>query len=206
MFERLSYHFFKRRLRKKMASLYEVEDPWSSGYLSEVFEPFLRARMAALPEEIRRAPVLDAGGGEGHYYPRLQDLISEYHLLDLNKTALSRAAVKTGNVKTRLIHLSLDEFRPEPAFYGCIWLISVLNYLGGARYSGRVFAILTRLWQSLKPGGLMILIHPYYSPAELEQLRAFSRFLVEKGGMDTHRECRNIGRQSFLLEALQLRK
>lgn len=202
MFEKLSYFFFKRRLNKKLRSLYEMEDPWGGAFLSGIFSPLIRKHMLSLPSAIQSSPVLDAGGGEASYYVPLADLISEYHLVDTNLTALERARKITAAGRVKLIQQSLDAFRPAPEFYGTLWLIGILTYLGAARHPKTVRTILERLWTSLKPGGLAVLIHPYYSESELLLLNQFSSSLTAFGGFVTYNENRDVGNQHFMIDLI----
>jgi len=90
--EKISYFFFKQRLKKRMASLYEMEDPWRSSELCARFEPFLRSALQLRAKTVIAAPVLDAGGGEGWLQSHLG--AEDYHLLDLAPKALERAKKK----------------------------------------------------------------------------------------------------------------
>ncbi len=199
-FEKISYWFFKSRLRKKLDSLYELEDPWSSQGLAEFFAPWIRAQMEKLPPALRSAPVLDAGGGEGHFYFPLRDLIREYHLADIEAKALARAREKLPP-DARLIHKSLDAFYPEPETYGGIWLFNILTYLGHARHR-RIFAgIQNRLAQSLKSGGLILLIHAYYSETELDKIRTLCESFSRLELISNLLEYKELGNQKFFLQA-----
>ena len=200
-FEKISYWFFKGRLRKKLASLYELEDPWSSQGLAEFFAPWIRAQMEKLPPALRAAPVLDAGGGEGHFYFPLRDLIREYHLVDIEAKALARAREKLPPA-ARLIHQSLDAFYPAPETYGVIWLFNILTYLGHARHP-RIFAgIQNSLAQSLKRGGLILLIHAYYSETELDKMRVLCEPFPHLGFISNLFEYKELGNQKFFLQTL----
>lgn len=202
MFEKISYFFFKRRLKKKLRELYQMGDPWGGEFLSGIFSPLIREHMKSLPPGILASPVLDAGGGEAPYYCHLADLITEYHLVDTSAAALERAANAVQGSRVKLILKSLDEFRPAPGLYGTLWLIGILTYLGGMKHPKMLRTILGRLWKSLKSGGMAFLIHPYYSAEELGFLTQCSGYFIEWGGSPVYKESRVIGKQQFLIEII----
>lgn len=203
LLEAASYFFYKRRLAGKLRALHEVEDPWSGVTLSVAFAPFIRGETEKLAEAVRRSPVLDAGGGEGYFYLPVRDLVGEYHLLDMEREALARARKNLGRAPCKLIHASLDAFRPAPETYGAIWLFSILTYLGAGRYP-RIFQKTLRcLWAALKPGGLVLLIHPYYSPLERDALIAYADLLVFFGATILATREERLASQTFLLQSLQ---
>jgi len=199
--ETLSYFFFKQRLKKKLASLYEIEDPWDTALLRDAFVPLIRKQMNSLPETLRKAPVLDAGGGEAHYLEPLRDLIAEYHLVDINPTAVERARKRAGNMPGRFLAQSLDAFRPRANFYGMIWLFNILTYLGHSRHPNIYRAILLRLWNGLKPGGKVLMIHPYYSEQERQELMQAGRSFQNAGGTLNLSEEMRLGKQQHLIQA-----
>lgn len=167
---KISYFFFKRRLKAKLSALYESSDPWRSQDLRDPFLPLIREVLEQRTFEAKSLPVLDAGGGEGWFYDPVSDLISRYHLLDIHPIALERARQRISKSSVQFIEKSLDEFKPQRNTYGAIWLFSVLSYLGGEKHSHYVQKILSRLWNSLCPGGVFLVIYPYYSSAEKEKL------------------------------------
>lgn len=201
--EWFAYIFFKHRLRQKLDSLYELEDPWGAELLRDFFVPIIREQMKALDPEVLRAPLLDAGGGEGHYLPPLRDLVSEYHLVEISAKALARAKPRAEGGRSRFVQQSLDEFHPAPDTYGVILLISILTYLGAGRYPQLFARTLSRLWSSLKPGGLILLIHPYYSDEERKTVVAFGETFLRLGGKLNLSEDKRLGKQQFILQAIR---
>ncbi len=203
LLEALSYRFYKRRLAGKLRALQEVEDPWGGVTLSLAFAPFIREEMGKLPASLRGAPVLDAGGGEGYFVLPLRDLVSEYHLLDMDGRALERARKNLSGTPHQLIHASLDAFRPPPDTYAAVWLFSILTYFGAQRYP-RIFRKMLRgLWKALKPGGLALFIHPYYSAGERDALAAHADLFASFGATLLATREQRLGSQTFLLQSLQ---
>lgn len=199
--EFISYHFFKKRLRKKMDELYQVEDPWGGAFLSEVFETWIREKHAELPAALQHAPVLDAGGGEGHYIARLHNLAPAFHLVDIHGDAVCRANEKLAGLPVDFFTESLDRFNPrQDAYYGAIWCFSILTFLGAAKHPRTAEAVLKKLWNSLKPGGLLLAVHPYYSAAEKDYL---IYLLSCTGGRVTECLQRRVQNQDFLLQAIR---
>lgn len=203
MREWFSYFFFKRRLKYKLRALYELEDPWSSRELSGVFAPVIREQMRAVAPEIRSAPVLDAGGGEGHYYLLLRDIISEYHLLDIEARPLQRAKELLRGASCRFIHKSLDDFYPPADTYSAIWLFNVLTYAGGKQHPQIFNKILKNLWRSLKQNGIALLIHPYYSANEREVIAEYGDAFMLFGGSLIFNYNRRLGKQEFLIQTVR---
>lgn len=201
--EGLSYCFFKRRLRKKLRALYEVEDPWNSRELSGFFAPLIRGQMQKLPPELHEAPVLDVGGGEGHFYSPLRDMIRNYHLLDIESQAIDRAKTLLGDAPCRLIHGSLDQFHPEADTYGAIWLFSVLTYLGANRHPGIFNEMMKTLWRALKVRGIILMIHPYYSEEERKILTLQGEIFVSMAGSLIFNNTNKLANQFFLIQTLQ---
>lgn len=201
LFEFLSYPFFKNRLKKKMDELYESADPWGSAFISEVFEPWIREQHDSLAGNLRHCPVLDAGGGEGHFIRRLHDLAPSFDLVDLNPTAIKRARNALAKLPCRFFLESLDNFRiKQNEYYGAIWCFSILTFLGAAKHPAKARQILFKLWCGLKPGGLLLAIHPFYSETEKEHL-IYQLSLL--GGENVLTETRRVNQQSFLLQSLR---
>ncbi|HTL48387.1 MAG TPA: methyltransferase [Verrucomicrobiae bacterium] len=200
--ESISYYFFKRTLRKKLDSLYEMSDPWGAEFVRDFFVLWIRDQMKAMPESALRAPLLDAGGGEGHYYAPLKDLIREYHLLDMSVRALSRGreSIKSGIVRT--IPASLDQLAAPADTYGTIWLFSVLTYLGEIRFPRTFRRTLEKLWKALRPGGRILLIHPYYSEEERKRIVRYGEIFAGFGGKLISNEDKSLGRQQFIVQAV----
>lgn len=203
MREWLSYFFFKRRLKCKLRALYELEDPWSSRELSGVFAPVIREQMRAIAPEIRPAPVLDAGGGEGHYYLPLRDILAEYHLLDIEARPLQRAKELLRGTPCRFIHKSLDDFCPPADTYSAIWLFNVLTYAGGKQHPSIFNKILENLWRALKRDGIVLLIHPYYSEDEYKTMTEYGHAFVSLGGSLILNYSNKLGKQEFLMQAVK---
>ncbi len=203
IFEALSYFFFKRRLRKKLQALYQMEDPWSSRELSGVFASLIREQMQRLPLALREAPVLDAGGGEAHFYGPLRDMIKDYHLLDIEEQAIGRARALLGNAPCRLIHQSLDQFHPAADTYGAIWLFNVLTYLGAASHPEIFMRMMKNLWRALKSQGIVLLLHPYYSEKERSALIRQGEFFLSFGGQLIFNNDDRLGKQSFLIQSIK---
>lgn len=203
MSEWLSYFFFKRRLRKRLRDFYELEDPWSSRELSGAFAPVIREQMQNLPPELRSAPVLDAGGGEGHYYFPLRDIIAEYHLLDIEERPLQRAGQLLRGAPCHFIHKSLDDFYPSADTYSAIWFFNVLTYVGGKQHPRIFNQILKNLWLALKGNGIALLIHPYYSETEFEIVSQYGHVLVSLGGSPIFNHNTRLGKQEFLIQAVK---
>lgn len=200
--EKISYFFFKNRLRKKLSSLYALEDPWHSRDLRESFLPLIREALQSRSPDACQLPALDAGGGEGWFYDPLADLIHSYHLLDINSEALARARERITNGSSRFIESSLDQFHPSPHTYGSIWLFSVLAYLGADRHPNLVRRCLKNLWRSLSPGGCFILLLPYYSPSEKNKQLQMGQFFSALPGSKLILERDFAGSaQSFLFQA-----
>lgn len=184
-----------------MAELYQAEDPWGGAFLSEVFEPWIRQMHADLSADLRHCPVLDAGGGEGHYILRLQDLAPAFHLVDIQAKAVQRAEKKLAGVPCRFFTSSLDRFKPRQAdYYGAIWCFSILTFLGAAKHPLTAEGILAKLWKDLKRGGILLAIHPFYSNTEKEYL-IFQ--LARLGGKNLVQETRQVNQQNFLLQAVR---
>lgn len=197
--ESISYHFFKKRLRRKMDELYGAEDPWGSAFLSEVFEPWIREKHAELAAALKHAPVLDAGGGEGHYIARLHNLAPAFHLVDIHADAVCRANEKLAGLPVDFFTESLDRFKPrQNDYYGAIWCFSILTFLGAAKHPHTAEAIVKKLWGSLKPGGLLLAIHPYYSETEKDYLI----YLLGQTGGRQEESLRRVQNQDFLLQTL----
>ncbi len=200
--EKISYFFFKQRLKKKMASLYEMEDPWRSSELCARFEPFLRSALQLRAQTVSAAPVLDAGGGEGWLQSQLGT--EDYHLLDLDPRALSRARERLGEKRVHIICSSLDQFRPHATVYGAVFLISILNYLGKDRHPRIYQSILNNLSCALKPGGIIALIHPFYTPEEKNTLLSLGEGFLNNTSMEKRQSAVLPGKpQSFLCETYQ---
>ncbi len=180
--EKISYFFFKTRLRKKLSSLYAMEDPWRSRDLRDPFLPSIREALQARSSEAAQLPLLDAGGGEGWFYDPLSDLIPHYHLLDIQADALARAQERISGPSVLFVESSLDSFHPKPHTYGAVWLFSVLPYLGADHHPHLVRRIFKNLWQSLAPGGILVLLHPYYSPADKDKLIQFGQSFSSQTG------------------------
>lgn len=203
LFEKISHFFFMKRLRRRMRSLYKIEDPWDSAFLSEVFEPVLREQLQSLPEDLRGSPVLDAGGGEGLFFTRLRDQLPCYYLADLDEEACRRAREKVGGSPHRVLCQSLDRLNLPEESCSMLWLISVITCLGAARHPRLYRQTLFRLWSFLKPGGSAVLIHPYYSESEQAFLRASGGLLTGLGGEVVLSEEKQVGKQSFLVEVIR---
>ncbi len=202
--EKISYFFFKQRLKKKMASLYEMEDPWRSSELCARFEPFLRSALQLRAKTVIAAPVLDAGGGEGWLQSHLG--AEDYHLLDLAPKALERAKKRIGKNRVRIFCSSLDQFHPEANVYGAVFLISVLNYLGKDRHPRIYKIIVGELSSAVKPGGVIALIHPFYTPEEKSKLLSLSEDFLSNGSLEKRQSVVLPGKpQSFLCEMYQKR-
>lgn len=186
-----------------MDSLYALEDPWHSADLRPVFEPFLREALELRPQAVLSAPVLDAGGGEG-WYRKSFDPAGEYHLLDIAPAALERARKTITDGRCRFIAASLDSFKPSRNFYGAILLNSILTYLGRERYPRIYRSTLRRLGDSLMPGGVIVLIHPFYTPDERERiLELGAPFLEQPGFRRIPPKIREGRPQSFVCEIYQ---
>lgn len=200
--EKISYFFFKQRLKKKMSSLYEMEDPWHSSELCARFEPFLRSALQLRAQTVSAAPVLDAGGGEGWLQSQLP--AEDYHLMDLDPRALDRAQKRIGEKRVRIICSSLDQFDPEPRIYGAVFLISILNYLGKDRHPRIYQSILNKLCSSVKPGGIIALIHPFYTPKEKDTLLSLGEGFLKNTSIKKRQSVVLPGKpQSFLCETYQ---
>lgn len=188
-----------------MASLYEMEDPWRSADLYPRFEPFLRSALQLRAPSALPAPVLDAGGGEGWFHSLL-DESEDYHLLDLEPAALERAQTKIKRNRVRFILESLDQFHPKPETYSALFLISVLNYLGRDRHPGIYQTMMRRLSSSLKPGGVIALIHPFYRPEEKSSLISLGEVFLGNPSIKRVQSLVLPGTpQSFLCEMYQKR-
>ena len=184
-----------------MRELYAIQDPWGGAFLSEVFEPWAREMHALLPENLKQAPVLDAGSGEGHFVARLHDLAPRFDLIDINATAVKRAQKMLEKYPCFFSNQGLDEFKPgQPGFYGVIWCFSILTFLGALKHNQKAEDILKNLWLALKPGGLLLAIHPFYSQAEKDHLIFQTEPL---GGEIVFEEERSINNQTFLLQAIR---
>lgn len=200
--EKISYFFFKQRLKKKMASLYEMEDPWRSSELCARFEPFLKSALQLRAQSVSAAPVLDAGGGEGWLQSQLA--AEDYHLLDLDPRALERAQKRIGEKRVRIIRSGLDQFHPEPQIYSAVFLISILNYLGKDKHPRIYQSILNRLSSAVKPGGVIVLIHPFYTPMEKDTLLSLGEGLLNNTSIEKKLSVVLPGKpQSFLCETYQ---
>lgn len=200
--EKISYFFFKQRLKKKMAALYVMEDPWRSAELCVRFEPFIRSALQLRAQAIAEAPVLDAGGGEGWLQSQLAS--EEYHLLDLEPRALERARKRIGEKRARIICSSLDRFRPGIDVYSAVFLISILNYLGRDRHPRIYQGILNKLSLALKPGGVIVLIHPFYTPEEKETQLTLAEGFLKNAAIEKKQSVVFPGKpQSFLCEMYQ---
>lgn len=203
MIETISYYFFKSRLKRKLGKLYELEDPWSSSALAESFSPWIRTQIGKLDPSLSQRPVLDAGGGEGHFLTPLHSLVKKYHLVDIEAQAVERARRRFGETDCRYFHQSLDQFRPVPGTYGMVWLFCVLNYLGATRHPKTFQGILKALWEGLTPGGLALLIHPFYSEVEKKEQVGYGDMLLSLGGRLISEQDLALGKQSFFLQSIR---
>lgn len=151
-----------------MSGLYACEDPWRSQDLCPLFRSAIEEALQKRSDQATGLPVLDAGGGEGWFYDSLKP--ERYHLLDINAEALLRAKKRISTASVQFIQSGLDDFKVKQNTYGAIWLFNVLSYLGGEKYSEIVRRIIKNLWDSLAPGGVFLLLCPYYCSLEKEKL------------------------------------
>lgn len=199
--ETISYFFFKRRLLKKMTSLYAMEDPWRSRLLSGLFEPFFAEALGSRSANAKELPVLDAGGGEGLLHQAL-GAPELYHLLDIAPSALKRAEKNLRASGFRFIAASLDDFRPGARRYGAILFGSVLTYLGREKHPLLYRKTLMRLADSLAPGGVILLVHPFYNTREKAGLESLGAPILENPRFERVLRRELAGKpQSFLCEA-----
>ncbi len=183
--------------------MYELNDPWGSQFLSEAFRAWISNQWEDLHDGLKKKAVLDVGGGEGQFYTSLKPLICEYHLLDISPVATARAQERLKGSNHRIFCQSLDSFHPEKNKYGMLWLFSILTFVGASAHPRTFQRMLKKLCSGLQSGGIILLIHPFYSDIERESLVQYSEQIQSFGFKEQSQEDRVIGKQTFFVQSLK---
>ena len=121
-------------------------------------QPFYLKKML---QYLRRGPsimrVLDAGCGDGNFAASLASAGFEMYGVDLSKSGIEIAeGRKVGRFARSSIYDSLTAPFPGVEHFDAIVTVETIEHL----YSPRVFV--ARLYEALKPGGILIVTCPYW--------------------------------------------
>lgn len=169
----LEWEEFNFKLRDKMNSMHELDDPWSNAEYINVFKDILNSSKFF-------DSCLEVGAGQGHVTEVLASRFAKVSCVELSANALEKAKKKVSASKSSLEFFNENIHDLKLHSQSQVLILSfVLDYLGFKEFPHEFASTLEKL--SKKTEKEIIILNPVYCIEDAERMKFFSKFFIDKG-------------------------